>query len=109
MSVLSFPSCPVPKCSCVRDGARSAMGACVVFLVEEVPQVLACPGVPVQVVETLSRVDAAFGCLDGLLRAGARIRRCGKWCQRLPFRFAKRSPSCMTWCRRRCGNAVMWW
>ena len=78
MSTVSFVPCPDWECGVcthLRDvsfgAARGAMGACVVFLVEEITQVLARPRMSAQVVETLSRVDAAFGCLDGLLRAGA--------------------------------------
>src|SRR5699024_11675299 len=78
MSTVSFVPCPdwgCEVCTHLRDvsfgAARGAMGACVVFLVEEITQVLARPRMPAQAVETLSRVDAAFGWLDGVLRAGA--------------------------------------
>ena len=78
MSTVSFVPCPDWECGVcthLRDvsfgAARGAMGACVVFLVEEITQVLARPMMPAQEAETLSRVDAAFGCLDGLLRVGA--------------------------------------
>src|SRR5699024_11246623 len=79
MSTVSFVPCPDWECGVcthLRDvsfgAARGAMGACVVFLVEEITQVLARPMMSAQVVETLSRVDAAVGCVGGLLRAGAR-------------------------------------
>ena len=73
MSVLPFSLCPVSGCAApegVHGGVPVALRACVTFLVEEITEVLAHPGLPAYSVGVLNRVDAAFGCLDALLRAG---------------------------------------
>lgn len=79
MSVVPSPPCPVSGCAVcaaaegAHIGASVAVRACVAFLVQEISQVLARPGLPAHSVQTLNRVDAAFGCLDALLRAGAEV------------------------------------